>query len=100
MNEREVEQAAEEFAEGAVNADMATTLRLTTPDGLASLMEATGIHSQWFKYLSYEVLPATADGGDYLVEIRYETDIGPRRMRYRFRSIDGTWKVVAVERLA
>ena len=97
MTDRTVEQAAEEFAEGAVNADMATTLRLTTPNGLASVSDATG--STWCEYLSYEALPPSPDGDDYLVEIRYETDIGPRKLRYRFRNIDAKWKVVEAERL-
>lgn len=97
MTERSVAQAAEEFADGALNGDMATTLRLTTPNGLASMMDATG--GTWFKYLSYEALPPSPDGDDYLVEIRYETDLGPRKMRYRFRLIEGAWKVTAVERL-
>ncbi len=99
MTDRSVEQAAKEFAEGAVNGDMATTLRLTTPDGLASLADAIGFGSPWFKYLSYKVLTPSPDVDDYLVEIRYETDLGPRRMRYRFRNINAMWKVVAVERL-
>ena len=97
MTDRTVEQAAEEFAQGAVNGDMATTLRLTTPDGLASVSDATG--STWFKYLSYEALSPSPDSDDYLVEIRYQTDIGPRKLRYRFRNIDGEWKVVEAERL-
>ena len=97
MTDRTVEQAAEEFAEGAVNGDMATTLRLTTPDGLASLSDATG--STWFKYLSYEALPPSPDSDDYLIEIRYQTDIGPRKLRFRFRNIDAEWKVVEAERL-
>ena len=97
MTDRTVEQAAEEFAQGAVNGDMATTLRLTTPAGLASVSDATG--STWFKYLSFEALPPSPDSDDYLVEIRYQTDIGPRKLRYRFRNIDAEWKVVEAERL-
>ena len=97
MTERTVEQAIEELAEAAVHGDMATTLRLTTPAGLASMSDATG--TAWFKYLSYEALPPSPAGDDYLVEIRYESDIGPRKLRYRFRDIDGEWMVVDAERL-
>ena len=61
------------------------------------MMDATG--TTWFEYLSYQALPPRLDGDDYLVEIRYETDLDPRLMRYRFRSIEAKWKVVDVERL-
>ena len=97
MTGQTVEQAIAAFAEAAVNGDMAATLRMTTPEGLAKMADATG--STWFKYLSYEALPPSPDGAGYLVEISYETDIGPRKLRYRFRDIESEWMVVDAERL-
>ena len=73
--------------------DLGTLVTGMTPEGFARAMELG--NSTW-KVSGYEVTAQAHDGDDYIFDVRYETDIGPMSLRYRFRDVDGEWKVVDV----
>lgn len=95
MTNESAEETAHTYAYAVVVADVGTTIRIMTPDGLASAMLLG--NTDW-TYLSYELASAGADGDDQLFEISFVTDSQPVTMRYRFRNIRGEWKIVEVVR--
>jgi len=94
MADQSVEEAAHAHARAVVANDIGAVVRSMTPDGLAKAME---IGNTTWGYQSYELANAREDGPDHLYEITYTTDLGPLRLRDRFRLISGQWKVVDVE---
>jgi hypothetical protein len=96
MPDENIAEAAHAHARAVVANDIGATVRSMTPDGLAKAMD---VGNTTWEYRSYELTSTAEDGDDYLVVITYETDMGPMRLRDRFRLIDGAWKVVDVERL-
>lgn len=96
MNEQ-AEEAARVLGAAVVKGDLGTTVRSMTPDGLAKLMEISG--RTWFNYSDFHVQTHGADGDDLLIDILYETDLEPLTLRYRFRQVEGQWKVADLERI-
>ena len=95
MADQSLDEAAHAHARAVVANDIGATVRSMTPDGLAKAME---VENATWGYESYELAYAGQDGEDHLFDITYHTDLGPLHLRDRFRLIDGSWKVVDVER--
>jgi len=89
------EEAAHAHARATVAVDLGTALRGMTPEALAQAMQLG--NTEW-RLSGYELTGRAQEGDDYVFDIRYETDIGPLALRYRFREIEGVWKVVDIER--
>jgi hypothetical protein len=89
------EDAAHAHARSLIANDYGTFVRSMTPDAFAQAMEIGG--NSW-TITSYDLTSLGDEGGEQLFEIEYHTDIDSRRLRYRFRDIEGSWKVVAMER--
>lgn len=97
MPETSPEEAAHAHARATVAGDIGKIILSMTPDGLAKAME---VGNTTWNVAGYELSVEGQDGEDQLFRIRYETDAGPLTLRYRFRDIDGDWKIVDVEREA
>jgi hypothetical protein len=91
------EEAAHAHARATVAGDIGTIILSMTPDGLAKAME---VGNTTWNVAGYELSVEGEDGEDHLFRIRYETDTGPLALRYRFRDVEGDWKIVDVEREA
>jgi hypothetical protein len=89
------EDAAHAHARATVAVDLGTVFRNMTPEALARAMQLG--NTEW-RLSGYEISGQARDGDDYLFDIRYQSDIGPVPVRYRFREIDGARKVVDVEK--
>lgn len=94
MTEDTPEEAARVHAQALVDSDIGTAFLGMTPEGLASAME---IGNTTWNILSFEVATSTPDGDDAVIDIAYFTDLGRDELRYRFRLVDGAWKVVHIE---
>ena len=95
MADQTAEEAAHAYARAVVGGDMQTILRYLTPDALAKLMRIMG-HT-YFKYFSYELAAQGPDGDDRLVDVTYQTELGPVRFRYRLHPTEGAWKIGDIE---
>jgi hypothetical protein len=91
------EAAARAHAKATVDVDLGKVFADMTPDGFAKAMQ---LGNTTWTVTGYELTAQARDGDDHLFDVRYETDIGPMSLRYRFREIGGEWKVVDVARLA
>ena len=91
------EEAARAHAQAVVANDIGATVVGMTPDALAKAMQ---LGNTTWAYLGFELAPAGRDGDAALFDITYRTDEGTFTLRDRFRSIDGEWKVVDIERIA
>lgn len=91
---QDVEEAVRAHARAIVAGDIGAAIRSMTPEGLAGAME---VGNTTWNIASYELEPGGRDGDDHLFAIRYETDLGQMRLRYRVREVDGRWKVTHVE---
>ena len=89
------EQAARRHADAVAGADIGTALRTMTPEAFGKAME---LGNQTWTITSYDLAPEGRDGDDYLFALTYQTDLGPMRLRYHLRDVDGAWKVVDIER--
>ena len=89
------EEAAHAHAKALVEGDVGTAFLGMTPDGLASAME---IGNTTWKIMSYELGEQRQEGDDFIVGIMYTTDLGRMGLHYRFREVEGVWKVDGVER--
>ena len=96
MDEQSAEEAARAHASSVVAGDIGSTVRGMTPEGLAKAMQIG--NTSWI-YFGYELTPKGQDGDDYLFDMDYKTDLGLLSMRYRFRCMEGEWKVVDTERI-
>ena len=94
MPEQEVEDAVHAHARAIVTGDIGAAVRSMTPEGLAGAME---VGNTTWNIASYDLTADGRDGEDHLFAIRYETDLGQMRLRYRVREVDGRWKVTHVE---
>ena len=95
MPESAPEDAAHVHARALIAGDFGTALRSMTPEALGKAME---LGNQTWIITSYDLAPEGRDGDDYLFAVTYQTDLGPMRLRYRLRDVDGAWKVVDIER--
>ena len=95
MPEQDIADAIHAHARSIVAGDIGAAIRTMTPEGLAKAM-AVG-NTTW-NIASYDLSSDGRDGDDYLFDIKYETDLGQMRLRYRVRDVDGEWKVTDVER--
>jgi ABC-type transporter MlaC component len=87
------EEAVHVHAQATVAVDLGTLFAGMTPQGFARAME---LGNTTWKVTGYEITAQARDGDDYVFDVRYETDRGPMSLRYRFRDVDGEWKVVDV----
>ncbi len=94
MSENTPEEAAHTHAKALVEGDIGAAFLGMTPEGLASAME---IGNTTWNILSYELQPEGPDGDDFIINITFFTDLGRDELRYRFRNVDGAWKVVQIE---
>ena len=94
MSENTPEEAAHIHAKALVAGDIGTAFLGMTPEGLASAME---IGNTTWNILSYELQTEDRDGDDYIFNITFFTDIGRDELHYRFRNVDGAWKVAHIE---
>ena len=94
MLDSTAEEAAHAHAKALVEGDVGTAFLGMTPDGLASAME---IGNTTWNILSYELGEQRQEGDDFIVSIVYGTDVGRMGLHYRFREIDGVWKIDGVE---
>jgi hypothetical protein len=97
MPARTPEDAAHAHARATVAGDLGTVFRAMTPEALARAMQLG--NTEW-RLSGYELTGHSQNGDDYLFDILYQTEIGPLALRYRFREIEGDWKVVDVEKPA
>ncbi len=88
------EEAAHAHAKALVEGDVGTAFLGMTPDGLASAME---IGNTTWNIMSYELGEQRQEGDDFIVDIIYVTDLGRMGLRYRFRDVEGVWKVDSVD---
>jgi hypothetical protein len=91
------EEAAHAHARATVAVDLGTVFRNMTPEALARAMQLG--NTEW-RLSAYELTGQSTDGDDHLFDITYQTEIGPLPLRYRFRQIDGAWRVVDIEKPA
>jgi hypothetical protein len=91
------EEAAHAHARATVAVDLGAVFRDMTPEALARAMRLG--NTEW-RLSGYELTAQAQEGDDHLFDIRYQTDVGPLALRYRFREIDGAWKVVDIEKTA
>lgn len=96
MPDSNAEDAAHAHANALVDGNVAAAFLGMTPEGLASAME---IGSSTWNIMGYELGEGRQDGDDFLVDIFYLTDLGRLGLHYRFREIDGVWKVEGIERV-
>lgn len=94
MSENTPEAAAHIHAKALVEGDIGTAFLGMTPEGLASAME---IGNTTWNILSYELQAEGQDGDDFIVNITFFTDVGRDELHYRFRHVDGVWKVAHIE---
>lgn len=94
MPDSTAEETAHAHAKALVEGDVGTAFLGMTPDGLASAME---IGNTTWNILSYELGEQRQEGDDFIVSIVYSTDVGRMGLHYRFRKIDGVWKIDGVE---
>jgi len=95
MTDQAVEEAAHAYARAVVAGDIGTTVRGMTPDALAKAML---LGNTTWTYTGYELAVYGHEGEDYVFDITFRTDLGPMPLRYRFRHLDGVWKVADVEK--
>ena len=95
MPESTAEEAAHAHAKALVEGDVRTAFLGMTPDGLAGAME---VGNTTWNIMSYELGEQRNDGDDFVVDISFFTDLGRLGLRYRFRDVEGVWKVDGVER--
>ncbi len=96
MPDANAEEAAHAHAKALVDGDVGTAFLGMTPEGLAGAME---IGNATWNIMGYELGQGRPDGDDFLVDIVYLTDLGRLGLHYRFRDVDGVWKVAGVERV-
>ena len=94
MSENTPEAAAHIHAKALVEGDIGTAFLGMTPEGFASAME---IGNTTWNTLSYELGDQRQEGDDFIVGIMYTTDVGRMRLHYRFRVVEGVWKVDGIE---
>ncbi len=94
MSENTPEAAAHIHAKALVEGDIGTAFLGMTPEGLASAME---IGNTTWNILSYELQNGARDGDDFIINITFFTDMGRDELQYRFRNVDGAWKVAHLE---
>lgn len=95
MPNANAEEAAHAHAKALVEGDVATAFLGMTPDGLASAIE---VGNTTWEIMSYELGEQRQEGDDFIVGIVYTTDLGRMGLHYRFRQVEGVWKVDGVER--
>ncbi len=95
MPESSPEEAAHAHARATVAVDLAAAFGDMTPEALAKAMQVG--NTSW-TLTGYALAAQGRDGDDYVFDVTYESDLGTLPLRYRFRQIDGDWKVVDVER--
>ncbi len=95
MPDRTAEEAARAHADATIAIDLGTTLREMTPEAMSKVMQ---LGNRGWTFTSYKLAPQGRDGGDYLFRITYATEDGPLPLDYRFREIDGEWRVVDIAR--
>ena len=95
MPDSTAEEAAHVHAKALVEGDVGTAFLGMTPEGLASAME---IGNTTWNIMSYQLGEQRQEGDDFIVGIVYSTDLGQMGLQYRFRNIEGVWKVTGVER--
>ncbi len=96
MSTSNPEEAAHAHAKALVEGDVGAAFLGMTPEGLAGAME---IGNTTWNIMGYELGDGRQDGDDFLVDIIYLTDLGRLGLLYRFRDIDGVWKIAGVERV-
>ena len=96
MTEQSAEEAAAVHARAVVAGDIGASLRGMTPDAWAKTVEIG--NTNW-DFSSYELRLQGRDGDDYIFDTTYHWEEGTLTLRDRYRSIDGVWKLVDVERL-
>lgn len=96
MPDTSAEDAARAHAKAVVSNDIGAVVGSMTPDGFARAMNVG--NTSW-AYTGFELQEHAVDGEDHIFDIRYATDAGAFTLRNRFRSIDGSWKVVDVEQI-
>ncbi len=96
MPNSNAEEAAHAHAKALVEGDVGAAFLGMTPEGLADAME---IGNSTWNIMGYELGEGRADGDDFLVDIVYLTDLGRLGLQYRFRDIDGVWKVAGGQRV-
>lgn len=94
MSENTPEEAAHAHAKALVEGDIGAAFLGMTPEGLASAME---IGNTTWNILSYELQAESQDGDDVIFNITFFTDLGRDKLQYRFRNVDGAWKVTQIE---
>ncbi len=94
MSENTPEAAAHLHAKALVEGDIGTAFLGMTPEGFASAME---VGNTTWNVLSYELGEHRQQGDDFIVDIIFFTDVGRQELQYRFRDVDGVWKVDGVE---
>lgn len=94
MSENTPEEAAHAHAKALVEGDVATAFLGMTPDGLASAIE---VGNTTWNILSYELGEQRQEGDDFIVSITYATDLGQMGLQYRFRDVEGMWKIDGVQ---
>ncbi len=94
MSEHTPEEAAHLHAKALVEGDIGAAFLGMTPEGLASAME---IGNTTWNILSYELEAEGQVGDDVIFNITFLTDLGRDKLQYRFRNVDGAWKVAQIE---
>lgn len=97
MSDQSAKDAAHAHATAVVAGDVGPVILGMTPDGFGKAVEIG--NTNW-DYVSYDLLSQSSDGDDSIFEIAYVTTTDRFTLRYRFREIEGAWKVTDIERLA
>lgn len=95
MTEQTAEEAAHAYAQAVVALDLRATILALTPEAFGKTLL---LGNQGEEYDSYELKAASEDGEDHLFDVAYTGKSAKLNLRYRFRTVDGEWKVVDLEK--
>lgn len=96
MTEQSAEDVAHRRAQAVVTRDFGTALRLMTVDAFSKAMD---LGTTNWDYSSYDLKPEGREGDDHIFVVTFEGKQGTLRLRDHFRIVDGTWRLVAIERI-
>jgi hypothetical protein len=91
------EEAAHAHARASVAVDLARVFGDMTPEAFAKAIQMGNV--SW-TLTGYDLAFRGGEGGDHVFDITYQSDLGPLTIQYRFRDIDGAWRIVDIERLS
>jgi hypothetical protein len=90
---RSAEEALREHAQATIAGDLRRTVLDLTPEAFGKMLLGT----EGRLYQRFELVSSWVDGDDHLFRVRYEGEAGANEITYRWRQMEGVWKVVDVE---